>query len=260
MQLKNTQSIRTRYRDHFVCYVNDSIISDSLRMYGEYQQIELDFLLQFVKDRVVYDIGANIGTHSTGFASVASKVYSFEASPVHFQTLKSNTRDRDNVEIFNIAVSDHKGKIMIETFDTAVPGNYGSIKVGARGKSVPQSSLDDLELDPPALMKIDVEGHEWFVIKGAMRLIETHRPIIYFEAQELPNIGEIYPFLKSFDYEMVWCAIPNFNPDNFNGNHQNIFGNSGIFSVLCVPKGFVNLQGFKSVLGPADRWQDVNSR
>lgn len=260
MQLKDTQKIVTRYKSDFVCYNHDIIISDSLRLYGEYQQIELDFLLQFAKDRVVYDVGSNIGTHALGFASVARQVYGFEASPKHFQLLKENTKHSKNIKVSNHAVSDIKGKIFIESFDTGRPGNYGSIRLSDKGKSVNTIKLDDLDIEPPDLIKIDVEGHEWSVLNGAQQIITRHRPLIYFEAQELPSIGAIYPLLDALGYDMVWCAIPNFNPNNFNANPLNIFSNSGIFSVFCAQRGQLDLSGFKKVLGVDDSWEKVNSR
>ena len=62
MQLDYTDVVRTKYRDRFVIYRWDDIISASLKLYGEYQQVELDMLLQLISnDTVVYDIGSNIG-------------------------------------------------------------------------------------------------------------------------------------------------------------------------------------------------------
>ena len=60
------QFTKTRYSKKFHYYDTDEVIGRSLAYYGEYAQREIDFLLQFLNPNcVVYDVGGNIGCHTT---------------------------------------------------------------------------------------------------------------------------------------------------------------------------------------------------
>jgi len=97
---------RTRYHTNFSYFVNDEMIGSSLQRYGEYQQLELEFLLSILtSDSVVYDVGANVGYHTTAFASRARQVISFEPNPQNFALLQQNTADHDRVTRYQAAVS-----------------------------------------------------------------------------------------------------------------------------------------------------------
>lgn len=258
MQLEYLSETTTRYRERFVFYRNDLMIGQSLEHYGEYQQIELDFLLPFInRNTVVWDIGANIGYHATAFDSHAGQVHSFEPNASHFDLLTKNLRGGHNGRCYNIAVGDCSKSIMIEEFDPARVANYGAVRVGATsGKTVPMKPIDELckFIAPPDFIKIDVEGHEWAVLQGGAETIKQRRPMIYFEAQETQDLGKIYPMLQDLGYEMTWVIVRNYNPNNFRQNQENIFSNSAIFSILAYQPGMVTGQTLP-VLGPDDHWQ-----
>jgi FkbM family methyltransferase len=261
LQLTDIELVRTRYQDIFAIYHHDEMVGNSLRHYGEYQQIELDMLLQLINDRtVVYDIGSNVGYHATAFASRARTVYCFEANPRHYSILRSNISDRTNCLLFNMAVSSSEGEILVEDFDSGQTGNYGAVRVGAdSGTRVVKRSLDTLNIQPPDLMKIDVEGHELDVIRGAYHTIKQHRPIIYFEAQETTDLPEIYLTLSGLDYQLGWCVVRNYNPSNFRNNAENVFGDSAIFSIIAFPAESGHTWPLM-VQGPDDSWQKLLER
>ena len=261
MQLTDIELVRTRYQDIFAIYHHDEMVGNSLRHYGEYQQIELDMLLQLINDRtVVYDIGSNVGYHATAFASRARTVYCFEANPRHYSILRSNISDRTNCLLFNMAVSSSEGEILVEDFDSSQTGNYGAVRVGAdSGTRVVKRSLDTLNIQPPDLMKIDVEGHELDVIRGAYYTIKQHRPIIYFEAQETTDLPEIYLTLAGLGYQLGWCVVRNYNPSNFRNNAKNLFGDSAIFSIIAFPAESGHDWPLP-VQGPDDSWQELIKR
>ena len=59
--------------------------------------------------------------------------------------------------------------------------------------------LDDaLPPDPVALLKVDVEGMELAVFRSAERLLERDRPVLYFEAWDLPQFAESNAELTEF--------------------------------------------------------------
>lgn len=246
---------RTRYHSNFSYFVNDEMIGSSLQRYGEYQQSELDFLLSLLTpDSVVYDVGANIGYHTTAFASRARQVISFEPNPQNFALLQQNTCDLDRVIRYQAAVSNTQNPGYIADFDPAVYGNFGHMTMTDSGIEVPCVTLDSLTEAPPDLIKIDVEGHEYEVLQGGINLIKNRRPVVYYEAIETPNLGEIYRMLTDVHYRLYWLCIRNYNPNNFLGQKENIYLDSALMSILAWP-GHYDPLPLDPVQGEHDRPQ-----
>ena len=85
---EHLMSCPTRYSPVFYFYRGDNIIGASLAYYGEYTELELALLRNFINPTtVVYDIGANIGVHTVGFAKTAKYVYAFEPNKLNFKLL-----------------------------------------------------------------------------------------------------------------------------------------------------------------------------
>lgn len=246
---------RTRYHTDFSYFVNDEMIGSSLRRYGEYQQLELELLLSILTpDSVVYDVGANIGYHTTAFASRARQVISFEPNPQNFALLQKNTADHERVTRYQAAVSNTVGTGYIADFDPAVYGNFGHMTMTTSGVEVPCMTLDALNHAPPDLIKIDVEGHEYEVLQGAIHLLKRQRPVVYYEAIETPNLSEIYNMLTALDYRLYWACIRNYNTNNFLGEQENIYLDSALMSILAWP-GHYEALPLMPVLGADDRPQ-----
>lgn len=265
MQLDAIEIVRTKYRDWFACYKNDNMISTSLRMYGEYQQIELDILATLIQpNTVVYDVGSNIGYHATAFSHMCDQVYCFEAHPQHYEVLKFNLRQDPHCRAFNLALGDREGIIHVDGFDVNKTANYGTVSVGNESPiTVKMTSIDTLVesglITPPDFIKIDVEGYEPQVLLGAKNTVSRHRPGLYIEAQVAENTEAIYNFLAQFDYRTCWVTVRNFNADNFNRNHENVFGNSAIFSILALPSE-VKVDLPYPMQGPTDTWEKFVQR
>ena len=226
----------TRYHTNFSYFVNDEMIGSSLQRYGEYQQLELEFLLSILTpDSVVYDVGANVGYHTTAFASCARQVISFEPNPQNFALLEQNTADHDRVTRYQAAVSNTAGIGYIDDFDPAVLGNFGHMTMSTSGVEVPCMTLDSVNHAPPDLIKIDVEGHEYEVLQGSIHLLESRRPVVYYEAIETPDLDKIYRMLTALDYRLYWVCVRNYNPDNFLGQQENIYLDSALMSIIAWP-------------------------
>jgi FkbM family methyltransferase len=248
------KSTRTRYCEKFFFYANDEMIGHSLSRYGEYSQSELTFLLSLLtKNAVVYDVGANIGYHTTAFASVAKHVYAFEPHPRNYAMLKINTTALHNVTTLNCAVSQTQGHVYVSDFDPEQVGNFGAVSVTTTQTaiSVPCLTLDQAGLEPPDLIKIDVEGSELNVLQGCQEIIAQRCPVIYYEAHESKHLKEIYEMLQPMGYRFYWAQVNNYNPDNFAGNEENIFGKSALMSIMAWPKNLPEL-AMTPVLGPED--------
>jgi FkbM family methyltransferase len=244
---------RTRYHTNFSYFVNDEMIGSSLQRYGEYQQLELEFLLSILTpDSVVYDVGANVGYHTTAFASCAQQVISFEPNPQNFALLQQNTADHDRITRYQAAVSNTMGTGYINDFNPAVLGNFGHMTMSTSGIEVPCMTLDSLNHAPPDLIKIDVEGHEYEVLQGSIHLLKSRRPVVYYEAIETPDLDKIYRMLTALDYCLYWVCVRNYNPDNFLGQQENIYLDSALMSIIAWPGQFDPLP-LELVQGADDR-------
>lgn len=248
------KSTATRYVKNFWFYDTDEMIGASLEHYGEYGQAEIDLMLSFLNENcVVYDIGANIGYHTTAFASRVKKVYAFEPHPKNFALLQKNTEPFDNVDIAQYAVSNKWATCYINDYDDTTIGNFGNVSIvdDDQGIQVETIELDDADLPLPDFIKIDVEGHELFVLQGCQRLIAARSPVIFYEAHESPHLKEIYTLLSPSRYKFYWVQVNNYNSKNFKGNRENIFGSSGLMSILAWPIHLPDLS-LSPVLGADD--------
>jgi FkbM family methyltransferase len=134
----------------------------------------------------VVDAGANIGSLSLLASSLAKngKIFSIEANPRTFKYLKQNIalNKKENVYLFNTALGDTTGEIMFSDTSSDDQNKVTNDKTGLR---VPIIRLDELNIDERrvSLFKIDVEGFELFVLKGAQELLKK-TDCIYFESWE----------------------------------------------------------------------------
>lgn len=179
---------------------------------------------------VFYDIGANVGGYSL-IAWAASggrtRVVAFEPGFSTFPQLCRNVLlngCQDSVTPLNVALSDHCG---LEHF------RYSSIEAGTASHeglgsdtatSAPSNgrtafaqpmwvcTLDDaiqrFELPPPEHIKIDVDGHELAVLRGAQRALEgdTVRSIQVEVGAQDPDAGTIRAHLEPRGFTVAWVA------------------------------------------------------
>ncbi len=133
--------------------------------------------------RMFVDVGAHIGAVLSEVArhGQASRIAAFEAMPDKAAHLK---RRFPGVEVHACAVSDAEGEATFY-IDMASSG-YSSLaprEAPAREIRVPVCTLDALLADADVdVMKIDVEGAELAVLRGAARLVDRCRPVIMFES------------------------------------------------------------------------------
>jgi hypothetical protein len=76
-----------------------------------------------------------------------------------------------------------------------------------RGVEARVARLDDLELPPPDLMKIDVEDHEFEVFNGGRKLLDEHRPVILFESRDGGDGGKVGELLRAHGYRLYGLQL-----------------------------------------------------
>ena len=133
---------------------------------------------------VAYDIGANSGFYSLLMASCVGndgRVYAFEPElrNVAFLRRHLELNRLQNVRVMPTAVGDHDGR---GRFAVDSSGYRGCLD--ARGETfVPVASVDHLVetrgIEPADIIKIDVEGAELAVLKGAQRYLKRFRPLVF---------------------------------------------------------------------------------
>jgi len=176
-------------------YVKNTVIGYSLASTDNFEEQEIKFFLEHSLDHqfpVVLDVGANIGWHSIRWASQCKDaiVYAFEPSPSTIQILRKNVhknRLEERVFVVEKAVSDIEGKSnFFECSDNA----FSSLKNTKRMAidnviSVPITTIDnfvqEFKLKNISLIKIDVEGYETEVIKGALKCLNDLKPDLFVE-------------------------------------------------------------------------------
>lgn len=142
-----------------------------------------DMISRLHDDDIVYDIGANLGFYSAFASTLGSKVYAFEPYRPNFDQLKRNVSYNDgDVEPFELALSDENGEIEF-TAPTSMVG-YGTGRIGEGEWTVEtrrgDDLIDELGLDLPDVVKIDVEGAEAAVAGGMWNALDSCR-LLYVE-------------------------------------------------------------------------------
>lgn len=236
--------IDTRYGKMLI-NENDNCIGKSLVIDGEWYQGEMDFLAQFISPGdICLDVGANIGCHTLHFAKLCGAeggVISFEPQHAVFQLLCANSALNNffNVKAVNCAVGKGSGTVMVPAIDYAKPGNFGAVTLNSQPVAYPVAivALDDSANGiPTKLIKIDVEGFECDVIKGAKHLIKTSRPFIYAENNRPEKTLELLGLLKNMKYDVYDHKVKGWNPNNFNKNTENMHGDYTESNIFCVPQ------------------------
>ncbi len=154
---------------------------------GVHEWEELQFCLRYLRpgDHFV-DVGANVGVFSTlvGTRLPGVRITPIEPFPPVRKDLEANLALNDlQITVVDSAVSDTAGEATFEVLDRDVLNRLAPDgATGGRGISVPVTTLDELVGDdPPALIKIDVEGSELRVMQGARRLLSEAAPVLLFE-------------------------------------------------------------------------------
>lgn len=163
---------------------------------------EMTFLLHVLReDDVFYDVGANIGSYSILAAGECqSKTISFEPIPKTFDYLIDNiklNRLEHLILTENVGIGNEKGTLKFSETDNDATNHVLPLEQSDNeGVEIQVYSLDDLISEKkypyPCLLKIDVEGFETKVIKGAKNLLSN--PVLKAVIIELIGLGKRYGF------------------------------------------------------------------
>ena len=160
--------------------------------------------LNFEENDIVLDCGANVGELYMAFLFLEKNINYIGVEPDSntFKCLIKNAEDENN-KFFQIALSDKKGNK--EFYLDNYGGNSSLEKFDdVESESVPTDTIDNLKLSENIkLLKIDAEGHELEVIKGAATTIKN-----------VDFISIDYGFEKGLDQSSTIVEVNNFLIDN----------------------------------------------
>lgn len=199
---------------------NDLFVSAGIRETGVWSGDELDLLAQLIEPgQTVLDVGANMGTHTLAFCNFVGPtgvVHAFEPQRIMFQAMVATValNSWTNAHCRQTLVGARKGRMRLPGIRYDLPSNFGMMTLAPDreraetlsyrddnpGEEVEMITIDGLKLTACHLIKIDVEGMEIDVLRGAAKTIETHRPLIYMECQPDQRSQDALKLLKSLGY------------------------------------------------------------
>lgn len=170
----------------------------------------IDLLKLKKEDAIVFDVGANYGFLSMVWAkSISSnggKVFSFEPHPQVAKSLqKTVTLNNltETIQISNVAVGETQGIINMYLYGTTSNVTARSIEPQSIVE-VEQITLDSFVREQGIsncdLIKIDTDGSELSVLKGALLVIEKYKPLIIVETN---GSNEVLGLLKQLNYSLL---------------------------------------------------------
>lgn len=237
---------------------SDSFYTQRLQA-GPYQKQNLLHLRHLCpKPRTVLDIGMNIGMNTIEYATFAEKVVGFEPVPTTYQiavdNIALNAQHQDptkgwfndgsgwasllptgHIQTENVALgpiagtvemhikkNDGHNRVSNDGYSTPT-GKTVKANTGYQRVTVPQHTLDSYHFENVDIIKIDVEGYELEVLKGADQTIATNRPIVQVECVETQprafgsKIQDLFDYFTTRNYVITtadgiirgpeWCYV-----------------------------------------------------
>lgn len=190
-----------------------------------------DLLRKHIRPKTaVLDIGAHIGTHTLAMTqSVGSEgqVYAFEPQKKIFRELVENLRlnDINNATPLRFALGDGPPRVI--EMNVATKGNEGGTRIGSGGDEAELRSIDSFGFCNVSAIKIDVEGFENHVLRGAQKTIARERPVLVVEIlggvnsnnatpEQLEKIDETKAIISNMGYRIQKVGIHDYLGIPFN--------------------------------------------
>ena len=207
-------------------------------LFGYYEEDAIRRICQYIgPNDVVYDLGANAGYYAMTFAQRTTNcVHAFEPMPEFQELLQRHLRVNQvlNVVVHALAVSESSGTREFSNVAASLGNTYvassSSFDLSNSTITVNTVSLDDLvyvrNLEPPNVIKIDVEGAELDVLMGAKRVLQEYRPFLLLGTHEVHLTGvsqKCCSYLQSLGYSVLPTAEEK--------------SASGLADFICLPPG-----------------------
>ena len=154
------------------------------------------------------DIGSNVGMWTRELASKFKKVYCFEPNPNFIECFNKNITE-NNVELFEYGLSDMEHTALHEKQSTTLIDHPGNVIC---------KTLDSFNLKDIDFIKIDVDGFEYRVLRGAVETIRNNNSVINIELKRDKRIDIVtrcrkflrelgYTYVKRTRHDEIWLKI-----------------------------------------------------
>jgi FkbM family methyltransferase len=183
---------------------------------------EARFLRDYLGERttpVVFDVGANVGSYSNEVfdANEEARIFAFEPHPATFIKLVANVEKQKNIATYNCAVGNKCGRLNLYDRESNDGSRHASlfrevIEDIHKSRSISHEVevitldgfIDEHAIDRIDLLKIDAEGYEFNVLKGATKALDSGVVgAIHFEFNEMNVVSRV--FFKDF-----WDRLPEY--------------------------------------------------
>ena len=217
------------YGRQLACF-NDYIFQHSVAIGRLWDEEGIDTLLEHIADDTeILDIGANIGLVTLGLLQKAQQrgirihaVHCFECDPFTFGLLHGNLAHEPRVKTYPFAIGDiqqicqmthntyNRGcNYIYHTSDSTGETQYDYTTFRLKGVETNRPSIQVLSVPLDSILyqfkkrisvlKIDIEGFELQALRGAIKLLQMHRPVVLVEIWPI-NLERIMSLLKGIGY------------------------------------------------------------
>lgn len=187
---------------------NEEHIFKEILAYGFYEKAVLELIPKL--NGLYVDVGANIGNHSVYFAKYLSSsgVVAIEPHPEYCKIIKKNAEQNSgDVKVVHSACSDKPSTgYLVNKHAESAPNNCGNYQLFLEPQEdpeqfeIPVQRLDDIiAQDEVGFIKIDVEGGEFEVLKGARSILTEYHPWLLIECKDIERLMKELPM----PYELV---------------------------------------------------------
>jgi len=190
------QKVKCNNIEYTICHDCDAdiMLDYMIRSKKLYEHELLEKIKSMELEGRYIDIGANIGTHTLFFLNqcLSTHVDAVEPIPAACKLLKMNLDINDIYDSYTIhqcAIGDKNGRMAVSKY---CDDSLGSTELGYYDYGFKTFTIDTLfrKVDDCCLIKIDVEGNECNVIKGAFKFLYRNRPIIVIEALDKDKLDD----------------------------------------------------------------------
>jgi len=157
------------------------------------------------KNKLSLDIGANLGLFTFFIQKYSKFVYAFEPNPFPLRYLYDLVSE--NVKVVPIALNNYDGEVTLNI--PKKPKGWSSNGASLKNTDVfhikykvDSRTVDSLKIENIEFIKIDVEGNEMAVLKGAKETLLNQKPNLLIENEFIhqENPYEIFEYLKEYNY------------------------------------------------------------
>ena len=176
------------------------------------------------KDLISIDVGMFRGVYSFLLSKYSKSVIGYEANPIMYKYLEKNLKKIvKKIEIYNVALSNRTGNVYIKIpfrNKSILKSNFEDYYEGGLATIHPDNELEQKSFEKfttkcnildnfkfnekIGFIKIDVEGHEQFILEGAVNTINKDKPNLLIEIEKKhrsDSVEKTFKYLKNLGYD-----------------------------------------------------------